>query len=325
MITAVWVLTAIVILLTPLLFVLAVATDLVRRRSGWPTLRLATFVVAVFWIESTSELILLWTWVTFPFSRRTWTELNSHLMSWWARRLTRAAERIVGFTIQFDPAPDLGPGPLLAFCQHVSIVDAILPAYVLGSSWGWHLRYTLMRSLRFVPCMDIVAHRIPNHFVARGAADNTTELQHMRTLVTEMDVDEAGVIFPGGGLFTAPGLERAVAKLTERGSAQAEAAARFRHVMPPRPGGVNAFFDAAPDAHVVVLGTVGFEPIASIAKLWWALPVREPVEVRVWRYDRSEVPVEEGERLAWLYDKWAVMDDWTDERLRARAPEEVPA
>ena len=45
--------------------------------------------------------------------------------------------------------------------------------------------------------------------------------------------------------------------------------------------------------------------------------------MKVWRYDRAEVPADDDDRLAWLYEKWAVMDDWIDERLRARSGEDV--
>ncbi|HEY8059518.1 MAG TPA: hypothetical protein VID94_12230 [Acidimicrobiales bacterium] len=76
-----------------------------------------------------------------------------------------------------------------------------------------------------------------------------------------------------------------------------------------------------PDANVVVVGHVGFEPLASIRRLWSVLPLTEPVDVKVWRYDRTEVPVGEDERMAWLYEKWRIMDDWIDDRLRARGAE----
>lgn len=137
--------------------------------------------------------------------------------------------------------------------------------------------------------------------------------------MTGMEADEAAVIFPGGGLYTPEGLARAQAKLVERGSPQAEAARRFRHVMPPRPGGALAFFDGAPDANVVLVGHVGFEPVASIRRLWKVLPLVDPVEVKLWRHDRGEVPEGDDERLAWLYERWAVMDEWIVGRLAARA------
>jgi hypothetical protein len=326
MVILIWLGFALVLVLTPLLLLVSVAADLVLRRPGWPTTRMAVFLFVAFWIEVTSEVRVLWALLIHPFTRQDWTHMNHQLMHWWVGRLAKGAERVVGLRLQVDVPDDLRPGPYLTFAQHVSIVDAIAPAYLLGTVRGWYVRYTLARGLRVGPCLDIVGHRIPNHFVARGASDNTRELATMRTLVADMEDDELAVIFPGGGLFTPTGLTRAVEKLRERGSPEAEAAAAYRHVLPPRPGGVQAFFDGAPTANVLVVGHVGFEPVASIKKLWEVLPLSDPVEVRFWRYDRAEVPPGEAERLAWLYEKWAVMDEWIDDRLRQRAGlDRVPA
>jgi len=299
-----WALFFVAIVLAPLAGLLAVITDLVLRRHGWPTVRLVAFFVLALWTEVSSHPVILWTWLSQPVARRTWTERNHGLMHWWCGRLVRGAERVVGVRWDFDLPDDLGPGPLLAFSQHVSIVDAIAPVYILGNHQGWNLRYTLTRGLRFDPCLDIVGHRIPNHFVARGTGDNTEELGHLRTLAADMEDDECAAIFPGGGLYTPSGLARAVSKLEERDSPQAGMAARFRHVMPPRPG---------------------FEPVASLRKFWHVVPLPEPVEVKVWRYERSEVPEDEETRMAWLYEKWLVMDDWIVERLAARSSSGVAA
>ena len=321
-----WLLFVLAVLLAAPVTVAALVIDLTLRRRGWPTVRMAVFVVRALWIEVSSHPLILWSWLTQPLDRTSWTERNHHLMHWWVGRLVRGAERVVGVRWRFDIPDELGPGPLLAFCQHVSVVDAVVPVHILGNQRGWYLRYALTRGLRFDPCLDIVGHRIPNHFVVRGTGGDERELAPLRTLVSDMDVDEAGVIFPGGGLFTPAGLGRAVEKLTERGSPEAAAARAYRHVMPPRPGGVNTFLDAAPEAHVLVVGHVGFEPLASIRRLWSVLPLTEPVEVRVWRYDRSEVPTDGEARMAWLYEKWTVMDDWIDARMQARAAEAaVPA
>ena len=314
-----WLLLLGTVILLPLAAPAAAVTDLALRRRGWPTVRMVSFVITALWIEVSAHPRILWSWISRPFDPLSWTERNHELMHWWAGRLIRGAERVVGVHWHVEVPDDLGPGPLLGFSHHVSIVDAIAPVFILGNERGWFVRYTLTRGLRFDPCLDIVGHRIPNYFVARGAADNTRELANLRTLVTDMDTDEVGVIFPGGGLYTPGGLARAVEKLTERGSPQAEAAARYRHVMPPRPGGVKAFFEGAPSAHVLVIGHVGFEPLASIRRLWRVLPLVDPVEVKAWRYDRSEVPDGEAEQMAWLYEKWAVMDDWIAERLRTRS------
>jgi len=74
---------------------------------------------------------------------------------------------------------------------------------------------------------------------------------------------------------------------------------------------------------VLIIGHVGFEPVASIKKLWDVLPLRQPVDLKIWRHDRSEVPDDDAGRLDWIYERWAVMDDWIDERLRARAEVEA--
>ena len=318
-ISVVWLLAVVALVLSPLLFVGAAVTDLVTRRPGWATVRMVAFFLTFLWIETTSQLRILWSFVTTPLRTRTWTEEQHVLMHWWIGRLVRGAERVVGLRLDVDAPGDLRPGPLVVFSQHVSIVDAIAPAYLFGTRRGWYVRYVLTRGLRFGPCLDIVGHRIPNHFVARGQSDNTKGLATLHTLVKDMEDDELGVIFPGGGLYTPAGLERAVEKLTELGSPQLPTARGFRHVMPPRPGGVLAFLDGAPTADVLVVGHVGFEPVASIKRLWRVLPLRLPVEVKMWRHDRATVPEGDEARLDWIYDRWAEMDDWIDERLRARA------
>jgi hypothetical protein len=318
-ITIVWLLAAVGLVLSPLLFPVAAVVDLAGRRPGWATTRVVAFFYAFLWIETTSELRLLWSFVTTPLRRATWTQEQHVLMHWWIGRLMHAAERIVGIRFEVDGPDDLRPGPLVVFGQHVSIVDAVAPGFLLGTQRGWFVRYTLTRGLRFCPAMDIVAHRIPNHFVARGQADNSQGLATIRTLVADMEDDELALIFPGGGLYTPAGLDRAVEKLTERDSPQLPVAKGFRHVMPPRPGGVLTFLDAAPTADVVIIGHVGFEPVASIKRLRRVLPLRQPVEVKMWRHDRATVPEDDEARLDWIYDRWAEMDDWIDERKRARA------
>jgi hypothetical protein len=89
--------------------------------------------------------------------------------------------------------------------------------------------------------------------------------------------------------------------------------------MPPRPGGVLTFLDGAPTADVLIIGHVGFEPVASIKRLRQVLPLRQPVEVKMWRHARATVPEGDEARLDWIYDRWAELDDWIDERKQARA------
>ena len=159
-IPAAWLLFAVAIVLALPALLVAAATDLTLRRTGWPTVRMVAFVLAALWIETSGQVRILWSWVTQPFVRMTWTERNHQLMRWWVERLIGAAERVVGVRWRFDVPDDLGPGPLLAFSQHVSIVDAIAPVYILANREGWYLRYTMTRGLRFGP---VPRHRGPPH------------------------------------------------------------------------------------------------------------------------------------------------------------------
>jgi 1-acyl-sn-glycerol-3-phosphate acyltransferase len=300
-----WLLALLAIVLTPLAVPLAALFDLVTRRRGWPTIRIVAVVVSFLVIEVTSQVAVLWVWVTQPLARRDFADRNHALMHWWVGRLVRAARRVCGLRFEVEGDDDLGPGPLIVLSQHVSLMDAIIPAHVLATRHGRYVRYAFTRGLRFDPCLDIVGHRLPNCFVARGAADNAAELAALRTLATGMEEHEAAVIFPGGGLFTPDLLARAQAKLAERCSPQAEAAARFRHVLPPRPGGVLAFLAGAPDAHILIVGHVGSEQ---------TIPFREPVRVKLWRYERGELPVGDEAKLTWVFERWRVMDDWIEEQ-----------
>ena len=303
-------------MLAPLAGLLAVITDLVLRRHGWPTVRLVAFFVLALWTEVSSHPVILWTWLSQPVARRTWTERNHGLMHWWCGRLVRGAERVVGVRWDFDLPDDLGPGPLLAFSQHVSIVDAIAPVYILGNHQGWNLRYTLTRGLRFDPCLDIVGHRIPNHFVARGTGDNTEELGHLRTLAADMEDDECAAIFPGGGLLhpvrAGPGRQQA------RGTGLA----------PGRDGGPIPSRHAAPTGRGqrvlrrVARGQRGHRGPCRL-RAGGVAQASSGTSSRSGNQSRSrcgamnavEVPEDEETRMAWLYEQVA-----RDGRLDRRAP-----
>src|SRR5829696_3482524 len=90
-VTISWLAFAAVVLLTPLLVVVSVATDLLLGRKGSPTCRMVAFVVVALWIEVSSHPPILWVWLTQPFARKSWTLRNNELMHWWVGRLTRGA------------------------------------------------------------------------------------------------------------------------------------------------------------------------------------------------------------------------------------------
>jgi hypothetical protein len=41
------------------------------------------------------------------------------------------------------------------------------------------------------------------------------------------------------------------------------------------------------------------------------------VRVKFWRYPAASVPATEEERIAWLYERWQILDDWVGEQRAA--------
>jgi hypothetical protein len=84
----------------------------------------------------------------------------------------------------------------------------------------------------------------------------------------------------------------------------------MRHVLPPRPGGVLAALDSAAGADVVLVAHSGLDHLISVADIWRELPMDTVVKVRWWRVAADDVPHGHQERIDWLFDWWATIDDW---------------
>lgn len=312
---------ALVVVAAPVAVMVAVVVDQIRRVRGAPTVRLVAFALAYLTFEVLGVLAAAALWVTRPWRPARWADRNHRLQQWWTARLVQAAGPVLGLglVVEEPGAPGTvpldGPGAVVVVSRHVSIVDALLPAYVLGVERGRRLRYVLTRGLRLDPCLDIVGHRLPNHFVARGE-DAAREVAALEALATGMGPDDAAVIFPEGGLFSPSRRERAIRSLAERGSPRLPVARSLRHLLAPRPAGTLALLRAAPQADVVVLGHHGIEPIASPGALWRNVPLAAPVRIRLERHDRAGLPTDDEGLTRWLDDRWAEVDEWLEQRAR---------
>jgi len=323
---------------SPVALVAAVVVDRVRRSPGSPTVRLVLLALAYLSFEVAGVLAAAGVWVLRPWRPERWLARNHRLQQWWTASLVRAAGPVLGLRLTVDEvdARDPGappgvvpvdaPGPVVVVSRHVSIVDSLLPAHRLGVEGGRRLRYVLARGLRLDPCLDIVGHRLPNHFVARGGEDPAAEIAALESLGAGMGADDAAVIFPEGGLFSPARRERAIRRLAERGSSRLPVARSLRHLLAPRAAGTLALLLAAPDADVVVLAHHGMEPIASFAALWRNVPLRRPVRVRLIRYRRRGLPTDDEGLARFLDEQWAAMDDWLDQSARRlETPDRVPS
>ena len=88
---------------------------------------------------------------------------------------------------------------------------------------------------------------------------------------------------------------------------------RIEHVLAPRPGGLLAALDAAPEADVVMVAHTGLDHMLTIADVWRELPMDKRIVMRWWEVPRSEIPSGREERIEWLYGWWEQVDRWVEQ------------
>jgi 1-acyl-sn-glycerol-3-phosphate acyltransferase len=305
----------------PLLVPIAVVVDLCTAPRRLPSLRGVGFAVAYVFIELgglAASAVLALRFVGRRDSEA-WTVAHVRLQAAWIGALFRAARWLLGLEVTVDGEDALGRPPMLVFGRHVSLVDSMVSAVLLGLERGYELRYVLKRELQADPCLDIVGHRLRNHFVDRNSGD-AAEIAAVGRLGEDLRDDTAVIIFPEGTRFSPAKRDRALQRLRARDDTGdlLPMAEGLRHLLPPRPGGALALLERAPDTDVVIFGHVGFEGLDSFPGLWRGVPFEQPVEVRARRFDRREVPLEPKDRARWLFERWVELDEWIDGRLRAR-------
>jgi len=236
----------------------------------------------------------------------------------WVASIATAGRALLDLRIEAEGLDDLGEGPLVVLGRHASLPDAFLPAELFAVRAGRRLRMVVKRDLEWVPCLDVVGHRLPNAFVDRAPSSASEAAEALAGVAAGMDAEDVAVIFPEGTYPSPAARERALARLAERQPRLRARAEGLRHLLPPRPAGTLALLDAAPRADVAILGHVGLEHLSSLARLARSLPLRHPVRARLWRVDRSEVPRGRAARVEWLWERWEALDTWVDRELAAR-------
>lgn len=318
---------ALVTVLLPALLVTALAIDAVRRVAfGVPPT--AARLVLFLWVYLAAEIgglaTLAGLWIASLGGRRAaWLRGRTwRLQQRWAGALFGAARALFGLRLEVAGDDAVEPGPVLVLIRHASIVDTLLPAVLVARPHGIRLRYVLKRELLADPCLDVAGRRLPNYFVRRGTGE-AREVEAVRALATDLRADEGVLIYPEGTRFTPERRKRAVARIAERDPDLAARAARLRHLLPPRLGGVGALLDGAPGADVVVISHHGLDGLRLISDIWRGGLVGLSIRVRITREPRSAVPAEPEARVEWLYDLWRDVDDWLERRF-ADAAERGP-
>jgi hypothetical protein len=306
------------VLASPLLLAAAAGVDAAMLRwRRWPSVRIVAFLVhyAAVGVASIAVAGALWVrhWPTGLASVRS-QEDHWRVMRWWLGRHLRAMDVLLGVRWTEPELAGMGAGPVVVLARHTALLDALYAVATAAIAHPLKPRVVLMRELAYEPNIDVIGHRMPHYFVDRVVT--TGGVDGIRAMMTGVGPEDAGLIFPEGGLFRPEKLRRAQSKLAD--AAPHRKVGELRHLMPVRPGGTMAMLDGAPDADVVVLAHVGFERVADPWTAWRNVPLRRPVRTRVWRIPRCEVPDDEADRVRWLDERWQDADDWIEAVLSDR-------
>lgn len=316
-----------VVTLLPLLVLLAIGLSAVIP-GRWRVLRLLAFAIVYLLLEVGGLAVAFVLWVAsglgWKLRSPLFQRVHYAVLRWLLEELVLSARvlfhlELVDDEVTWSPLDDGVPGStnaMVVLSRHAGPGDSLLLVRTLMDRD--HLRrprIVLKDTLQWDPLLDVYLNRLPNAFLTSGGKDMA---QRVADLAADMAEEDALLIFPEGGNFTPGRRRRAIDRLRGKGMLdQAERAERMRHVLPPRPGGVQAALAAAPHADVVFVGHTGLEHLSTPADLWDGLPMDSTVRLRWWFVPAVEVPRDPDEQEQWLYARWAELDRWVSEHAPA--------
>ena len=315
-----------VVLLTVLLWVtfplwLIAAAALSPLLPGrWRALRLLWVFILYLTCEAVLLVVLLGLWLASGFGWRIRTPyfegIHYDLVQGVMWVFFREARRVLRLRIVTDgPAPDAHPGiPLLVCCRHAGPGDSFTLIYALMHWYAREPRVVLKDTLAWDPAIDVLLSRIPARFISTDPGPGEDLESHIATLASDLDENDAFVIFPEGGNFTPARRQRAIDRLRRLGMERmARRAEKMANVLAPRPGGFLAALDAAPGADVVLVAHTGLDHLGTVADLWRELPMDKQIIMRWWQVPRAEIPDGREARIDWLYGWWERIDAWVEQ------------
>ncbi len=290
-------------------------------------LRLLWLAIMHLGLESIMLIELFGLWIASGFGlfiRRPWFErVHYDIAQTYLIIFFREARRVLRLKIVTEgPTPDAFPGePLLVCCRHAGPGDSFTLMYALMHWYGREPRVVLKDTLAWDPAIDVILNRVPSRFISgRPKTGHDLESQ-IAELATGLDENDAFVIFPEGGNFTPERRRRAIDKLRRLGlEAMARRAERMQHVLAPRPGGLLAALDAAPEADIVLVAHTGLDHLLTVADVWRELPMDKQIIMRWWRVPRNEIPDGRDDRIDWLFSRWEQIDRWIAEHRPVDLP-----
>jgi len=235
----------------------------------------------------------------------------------------REARRVLRLKIEtVGRAPDAYPGePLLVFCRHAGPGDSFILMYALMHWYGREPRVVLKEMLAWDPAIGVLLTRLPSRFISPASRRGPDADSEVGDLARNLDENDAFVIFPEGGNFTPERRERAIKRLDRLGMHRMAArAGEMMHVLAPKPGGVLAALDAAPETDVLLVAHTGLDHVITLADVWHSLPMDKRLLMGWWRIPHEDIPLDRDARIEWLYEWWRRVDEWIDEHRPVDLP-----
>jgi 1-acyl-sn-glycerol-3-phosphate acyltransferase len=275
----------------------------------------ALIVLAVLWVASGFG----WKIRTPAFQRAHYVVTGKFLgfLFWIARWALHLVVDVVGT----DPDTAEPGRPEIVVSRHAGPGDSFILIHALVNWFDREPRIVLKATLQWDPAVDVLLNRLPNRFITPGRTGSRPLEEVVGDLAVGLDDNDAFVIFPEGGNFTPRRRIKAIQWLRSHGMfVLARKAEKLRNVLPPKPAGLFAAIDAAPDSGVIFVAHTGLDRMMTVADVWRELPMDKHLVMRFWSVDPEEVPTGEEERVAWLYEWWAHIDRWIEENRPAARP-----
>jgi 1-acyl-sn-glycerol-3-phosphate acyltransferase len=285
--------------------------------AGWLRPVRVLWMITVYMVaEATALAAMFGMWVASGFGWKirdpAFQRAHYRLCGAMLRLLYHQAKRVLRLQVEIDGVTPLAMPtgrPLLVLSRHAGPGDSFLLIHALINWYDREPRIVLKSSLQWDPMIDILLHRLPNRFIVPGSGEEAE--RQIGELASELDGDDALVIFPEGGNFTPDRWRRGIARLRKLGLYRmARKAEAMRNVLPPRPGGVIAALDASPAANVALVGHTGVDHLRTIADVWRELPMDKVIMMQWWLEPPDDVPPTSAGRIEWLYGWWAQIDEW---------------